>query len=34
MPSSIENINIIFSNDNGDINIDSKYIKSIDEEKL
>ena len=34
MPSSIENINIIFSNDNGDINIDSRYIKSIDEEKL
>ena len=33
MPSSIESINIIFANDNGDINIDSKYIRSITEEK-
>lgn len=33
MPNTIENINIILSNDNGDINIDSKYIKNIIEEK-
>lgn len=34
MADFIKNINFIFSNDNGDISIDSKYIKNINEEKL